>query len=114
MRARCMLSHHKHTCANQRYLLPAALLLACPPPHAPFTPPGVQRVTVYPSDYGLERMAAEQAAGPQVGLGQVARGGHMAHAVPRWLWQCWKLYMQLRHGRWLNCTASARRLPAAH
>lgn len=27
---------------------------------------GVQRVTVYPSDYGLERMEAERVAGPQV------------------------------------------------
>jgi hypothetical protein len=27
---------------------------------------GVTRVTVYPSDYGLERMAAEAVAGPQV------------------------------------------------
>jgi len=28
---------------------------------------GVTRVTVYPSDYGLQRMAEEQVAGPQVG-----------------------------------------------
>jgi hypothetical protein len=27
---------------------------------------GVRKVTVYPSDYGLQRMAEEEAAGPQV------------------------------------------------
>ena len=30
---------------------------------------GVTRVTVYPSDYGLEKMAEEALAGPQVGSG---------------------------------------------
>lgn len=31
------------------------------------SPGGVTRVTVYPSDYGLERMAEEAVTGPQVG-----------------------------------------------
>jgi hypothetical protein len=49
----------------------------------------IQRVTVYPSDYGLERMAAEAAAGPQVGAGArlgpsppAACGGAPPHVAP--------------------------------
>jgi hypothetical protein len=35
---------------------------------------GVTRVTVYPSDYGLEKMAEEAVAGPQVGFGSLGGG----------------------------------------
>lgn len=62
-----------------------------------FLPRGghIERVTVYPSDYGLERMAQEAAAGPQVGahrgccelLQLLASTGVLAssHVVNEWL-----------------------------
>jgi hypothetical protein len=49
----CLFPHH-HCCSP---LFTAGCLLLSP---------GVQRVVVYPSNYGLERMAAEREAGPQV------------------------------------------------
>jgi hypothetical protein len=50
-----------------------------------FLPRGghIERVTVYPSDYGLERMAQEAAAGPQVGAAQAGASccGWREHSV---------------------------------